>query len=170
MTYQAATPPSPDAVGEYVAVNADRGNMLVRRWAGCWIDLLFLAVLVILVFVLAAAILPREEGAGIALLLAALVVLGYFPLTEGLWGRSLGKFVTGTIVIQRDGSRASFGQVVGRTILRLVEVNPLLAGGIPAGIALLCTKGKQRLGDLAAGTYVVPVKALQAARAQESVF
>jgi uncharacterized RDD family membrane protein YckC len=42
-----------------------------------------------------------------------------------------------------------------RTLFRLIEVNPILAGGLPAGIAVIATRGKQRLGDMAAGTYVL---------------
>ena len=51
-----------------------------------------------------------------------------------------------------------------RTLLRLFEVNPLLLGGIPAAIAVLCSKNRQRLGDMLAGTYVIRTKDLAKAR------
>jgi uncharacterized RDD family membrane protein YckC len=40
----------------------------------------------------------------------------------------------------------------------LVEANPLLLGGLPAGIAILASERNQRLGDLAAGTLVVSAR------------
>lgn len=45
-----------------------------------------------------------------------------------------------------------------RTLLRVVEANPLLFGGVPAGVCILASKRNQRLGDLAAGTLVVSVR------------
>jgi uncharacterized RDD family membrane protein YckC len=42
--------------------------------------------------------------------------------------------------------------------LRIIEVNPLLLGGIPAGIVVISTSRKQRIGDLLAGTIVVSDK------------
>jgi uncharacterized RDD family membrane protein YckC len=178
MSDQAVLPPSPAYTGEWVAERADKGNMLVRRWAGAWIDFVALALLLfvpafIVTFLVGlggASVGRWNQVGGWMVAFDILLAVAYFPVTEGLWGRSLGKLVTGTIVVKRDGTPAGFGLTIVRTVLRLVEVNPFLAGGIPAGIALLCTKGKQRLGDLAAGTYVVPVKALKEAMASESVF
>jgi hypothetical protein len=47
-----------------------------------------------------------------------------------------------------------------RTLLRVIEVNPILLGALPAGIMLLVTKRRQRLGDLLAGTVVISNKIL----------
>jgi uncharacterized RDD family membrane protein YckC len=44
---------------------------------------------------------------------------------------------------------------VANALLRLVEVNPLLVGGLPAGIVAVLSPRKQRLGDMLAGTLVV---------------
>jgi uncharacterized RDD family membrane protein YckC len=48
--------------------------------------------------------------------------------------------------------------VLVRTLLRLLEANPLLFGGLPAGVAILLSGRNQRLGDLAAGTMVVSAR------------
>jgi uncharacterized RDD family membrane protein YckC len=40
--------------------------------------------------------------------------------------------------------------------MTILEVNPLLLGGLPAGLVIISTKRKQRIGDLLAGTLVVP--------------
>jgi uncharacterized RDD family membrane protein YckC len=45
-----------------------------------------------------------------------------------------------------------------RTLLRVVEANPLLSGGLPAGLAILASKRNQRLNDLAAGTLVISAR------------
>jgi MFS family permease len=111
---------------------------------------------------LAVALAPAEATASGAGLLLFILPLAYFPVTETIWGRSLGKFVTGLIVVDKTGARPAFWRVLIRTLLRLVEVNPFLIGGIPAGICVIATKRKQRLGDLAAGTYVIPIKDLAA--------
>ncbi len=70
-------------------------------------------------------------------------------------GQDLPAFATGTVVVNERGGRPSIGQVLVRTVFRLIEVNPLLAGGVPAGIVAAISKRKQRLGDLVANTYVI---------------
>jgi uncharacterized RDD family membrane protein YckC len=147
------TRPPVDAAA--LARGYDRGELLLRRWGGTVIDLVLLVVIVFVPLAFAAV-----KGLEPLALIGFLGVLAYYPLTEGLWGRTLGKLVTGTIVVDKDGRRASFPQVLIRTLLRLVEVNPFFLGGIPAGVAVLATEHRQRLGDLAANTYVLPVKAL----------
>lgn len=83
------------------------------------------------------------------------IYLAYFIVLEALWSRTLGKFVQGLVVRKLDGSRCDWGAALIRGILRIVEVNPLLLGGLPAGIVIIASKRKQRLGDLLAGTVVV---------------
>jgi len=138
-----------------IARGYDRAELLLRRWGGTVIDLV---LLVIVVFVPLAFI--AVKGLEFIAIIGFLLVLAYYPVTEGLWGKTLGKLITGTIVVDKDGRRANFGQVMIRTALRLIEVNPFFLGGIPAGVAVLATEHKQRIGDLAAQTYVLPVKAL----------
>ena len=140
-----------------MAERLDGGGILLRRWAGCWIDFIALAALF---FLPALALAPFDSPPPFLGLLLFLLPLAYFPVTETLWGRSLGKLATGLIVVDKTGARPAFWRVLIRTVLRLVEVNPFLIGGVPAGICVIATKHKQRLGDLAAGTYVIPVKDL----------
>jgi uncharacterized RDD family membrane protein YckC len=147
-----------DGVARRLAQRMDVGGILLRRWGGCWID--FIAIAVLLVVSIA---LLRSLSEGIMMAVCGVLALAYFPVTEGIWGRSLGKLITGTIVVDADGRPPGIGRIVLRTLLRLVEVNPFLAGGIPAGICVMATKHKQRLGDLATSTYVVPVRDLEAA-------
>jgi uncharacterized RDD family membrane protein YckC len=149
---------SPPVDAAAIARGYDRGELLLRRWGGTVIDIVVIAIVGIVPLAL-----TDVKGLEFFALIGLLAVVAYYPVTEGVWGRTLGKLATGTIVVDRQGRKANFGQVLIRTALRLIEVNPFFLGGIPAGVALLATECKQRIGDLAAGTYVLPVKALKSA-------
>jgi uncharacterized RDD family membrane protein YckC len=86
--------------------------------------------------------------------------LAYFFVFEALWSRTPGKYLFGLRVCQVDGSRCTLRSATLRTLSRVIEVNPILLGALPAGIMLMFTKQKQRLGDLLAGTVVISNKIL----------
>ena len=86
------------------------------------------------------------------------VYLMYFVVLEALWSRTLGKFVQGLVVRKLDGNRCDWTAALIRGFLRIFEVNPLLFGGLPAGLAIIASKRKQRIGDMLAGTVVVSNK------------
>jgi len=86
------------------------------------------------------------------------IYLGYFVVLEAVWSRTLGKFVQGLVVRKLDGSRCDWSAALIRGIVRIVEVNPLLFGGLPAGLVIIGSERKQRIGDLLAGTVVVSDK------------
>lgn len=48
------------------------------------------------------------------------VILVYYIFFESLTGRTLGKFITGTKVVNENGLKASFGQILGRSFSRLI--------------------------------------------------
>lgn len=83
------------------------------------------------------------------------IYLAYFVVLEGLWSRTLGKYFQGLVVRKLDGSRCDWKAALIRGGLRIVEVNPLLLGGIPAGLVVIASERRQRIGDLLAGTLVV---------------
>jgi uncharacterized RDD family membrane protein YckC len=80
---------------------------------------------------------------------------GYFFLPEWLLGTTIGKSLFSLRIRQLGGERCTARQIAVRTLTRVFEVNPVLLGGIPAGIAIFATERRQRLGDLWAGTVVV---------------
>jgi uncharacterized RDD family membrane protein YckC len=84
-----------------------------------------------------------------------LIYLAYFVVFEAVWSRTVGKFFQGLVVRKLDGSRCDWRAALIRGGLRIIEVNPLLLGGLPAGLVVIATERKQRLGDLLAGTVVV---------------
>ena len=141
-----------------ISRTSDAGMLLLRRWAGTIIDLVLLATVLIVPLIA----LANSATAWLSLI-GVFVVLGYYPITEGIWGQTLGKLITGMVVVDEHGRQPGIPKALLRTLLRLVEVNPFLVGGIPAGIALLVSKDHQRIGDMAAHTYVIPLKALRAA-------
>src|SRR4029078_6020504 len=69
-----------------------------------------------------------------------LVYLGYFVVLEALWSRTLGKFFQGLIVRKLDCSLCGWKTSLIRNGLRILEVNPLLFGALPGGIAILYSK------------------------------
>jgi uncharacterized RDD family membrane protein YckC len=98
---------------------------------------------------------PGDAALG-GLIRLLLVVLGwsYFILLEWLWnGQTVGKRAFGLRVINEDGSPAGFVAVFVRNLVRLVDFLPALYGlGL---LSIVFTSRSQRLGDLAAGTFVV---------------
>ena len=86
------------------------------------------------------------------------IYLAYFVVLEAVWSRTFGKFFQGLIVRKLDGTRCDWKAALIRGGLRIFEVNPLLLGGLPAGLVIIGTQRKQRIGDLLAGTVVVSDK------------
>jgi len=88
--------------------------------------------------------------------------LFYFAVSEARSGKTIGKRLCGLIVVSRNGGYPSWSEALLRNVLRalldsLVVVLlffPLL-GWLAGSVILLNTRGSQRAGDLAAGTYVV---------------
>jgi uncharacterized RDD family membrane protein YckC len=142
---------------EDIARRSNVSLLLFLRWLGAWIDFAVLSLFLLAPDCLLGNELYQET---VWIWLGALIL--YFPIVEGIWGRSLGKLITGTIVVDKAGRVPGIGKAVLRTLLRIIEVNPLLAGGIPAGVAVALSEKRQRLGDMLAQTYVVRVKDLAA--------
>ena len=89
----------------------------------------------------------------LAILLVAVTFFLYLVLFEGVFCTTVGKVFLGLRVRNIDGKRCKFGQAVVRNLLRIVDAFPLYTTGL---ITALVTKKKQRVGDLAAHTIVVP--------------
>src|SRR6185369_3746566 len=128
----------------------------VTRFLAWFIDLLCIsAVLTILSFVtkLLQAI-DAGIGAGVATLSYFVVSIGYGIVCEWLWrGQTVGKRLFRLRVMDAEGLRLQFNQIVTRNLLRFVDALPALyfVGGLTCWLHPKC----QRLGDLAANTIVV---------------
>lgn len=113
-----------------------------------------LALVAMFIFV----VLIGEYFHSLPIAVIAVGYLGYFFLSEGLWSRTPGKFFQGLVVRRMDGGRAGWKEALIRSVLRLLETNPALLGGLPAGLVVISSGRNQRLGDMAAGTVVVSDK------------
>jgi uncharacterized RDD family membrane protein YckC len=91
---------------------------------------------------------------GIALLLTFAIAWSYFILLEWLGnGQTIGKRIFGLRVIADDGAPAGFIAILVRNLIRVVDFLPGFYGlGL---LAIVVSPRSQRLGDLAAGTFVV---------------
>ncbi len=113
-----------------------------------------LAVAVLVVYQLATGVTTDEEstGTGTYLLLFGLY-LGYFILAEGLTGQTVGKRLTDLRVVDSNGGSISWGQSIGRNLLRIIDSLPF---AYILGLVLMwLSPRQQRLGDRGAGTIVL---------------
>jgi len=101
---------------------------------------------------------PVSPGMVNAILTIAFFVLnlGYSIFLEWIWrGQTVGKKLLGLRVVDAEGMRLQFDQVVTRNLLRLVDLLPIayLVGGLSCWLSPKC----QRLGDIAANTIVIRI-------------
>jgi uncharacterized RDD family membrane protein YckC len=142
--------------GEAVALDLPPAGLGSRIVSGL-IDLvvtMILFVVAIFVFVVAAL---QADGALIwaALISMMIVVFLVFPATlETLTsGKSLGKLVCGLRTVRDDAGPITFQHAFVRALIGFVEIYAFT--GVPAFFSALMSSRGKRLGDYAAGTYVV---------------
>jgi len=83
-----------------------------------------------------------------------IISIGYGILTEWYWhGQTLGKRLLRLRVMDEQGLRLQFSQIVIRNLLRFIDSLPALY--LVGGLVCLFNKRAQRLGDFAANTIVV---------------
>jgi uncharacterized RDD family membrane protein YckC len=84
------------------------------------------------------------------------VNVGYGMFLEWIWrGQTIGKKVMRLRVVDADGLRLQFDQIVTRNLLRFLDMLPLfyVIGGLSCWLSQKC----QRLGDIAANTIVIRI-------------
>jgi uncharacterized RDD family membrane protein YckC len=80
-----------------------------------------------------------------------LVAFANWVLLQGATGASLGKHLTRLRVVKRDGAKAGFGRNIVRWVLLIVDG----ICGVLGLIVAAATTPHRRVGDFAAGTFVV---------------
>jgi uncharacterized RDD family membrane protein YckC len=142
--------------GEAVALDLPPASLGVRMASG----LLDVAVTIVLLFVaLYTSLLAtlRADGALLHVALVGTLVLIFivFPTTvETLSrGKSLGKWAFGLRAVRDDAGPISFQHAFVRALVGFPEI--YLTGGSVAFFSCLLSSRAKRLGDYAAGTYVV---------------
>lgn len=128
----------------------------VTRFCAWAIDFAVILTILILLSIATAAVGMVSAGLGMSLTIFTYfaVSIGYGIVTEWFWrGQTLGKRVLGLRVLDVQGLSIHFSQIVLRNLFRFLDSIPVFY--LVGGIALLCNRHNQRLGDLAANTVVV---------------
>jgi uncharacterized RDD family membrane protein YckC len=80
-------------------------------------------------------------------------LLVYAAIAEGVWGRTLGKYLLGLEVVRaRDGGPCGWRGALIRSLLRPLD---LAFAGMPGALLVMVSRRRQRLGDILGGTLVV---------------
>ncbi|WP_426246138.1 RDD family protein [Nocardioides sp. LHG3406-4] len=142
--------------GEAVALDLPPASLGTRIVSGLIDVIVTVALLAGIIFTFTLAALQTDEALlQVAMIGSMVVVFLVVPTTvETLTrGKSLGKWVMGLRAVRDDAGPISFQHAFVRALVGLVEIYAF--SGAPAFFsALLSSRGK-RLGDYAAGTYVV---------------
>ena len=128
----------------------------ITRFLAWAIDLgtIFAAISILNVIFGILGILSRDLAMAANIVGFFVVSIGYGILTEWYWqGQTLGKRLMRLRVLDEQGLRLQFSQVVIRNLLRFVDSLPALY--LVGGLVCLFNKRAQRLGDFAANTIVV---------------
>ena len=140
--------------GEAVALELPPASLGLRIVSGL-IDVTIEVGILVLGTILALATAPDEALFGVAsvVLIAFTLVIGPAVMETLTMGRSVGKLAMGIRTVRDDAGPISFHHAFVRHLVGVVEIWVL--SGVPALVgALVSSKGK-RIGDFAAGTYVV---------------
>jgi uncharacterized RDD family membrane protein YckC len=156
-TNEFATLTTDDLVtSEAVALDLPPASLGARIASGL-IDFLATWVLFfVVIFVFLVAVLQSDAAlVTVAMIGTLILVFVVFPTTmETLTrGRSLGKLAMGLRTVRDDAGPISFQHAFIRSLIGFVEI--YLFQGAPAFFSALTSQRGKRLGDFAAGTYVV---------------
>jgi uncharacterized RDD family membrane protein YckC len=149
---------SPDdlVTGEAVALDLPPASVAARIASGL-LDVLSMVIVGICVFFLAMVVSFDADGAlqHVAVVCSLMAVFLVYPTTvETLTrGKSFGKWALGLRVVREDGGTVTAQQAFVRALIAIPEIYALSGG--PAFFSCLVSSRGKRIGDYAAGTYVV---------------
>ncbi len=126
------------------------------RFLACLIDASCISAAAVFVGNLLKMVTVVSEQLGMALLVLSYfaISVGYGIALEWLWrGRTIGKRLLRLRVMDAQGLRLQFSQIVVRNLLRAVDSLPFFY--MVGGVASLLSLRGQRVGDIAANTVVV---------------
>jgi uncharacterized RDD family membrane protein YckC len=128
----------------------------VTRFLACFIDQLCIQVVLTLLGLVISLLALVSFNFAVAFYVIGyfIVSIGYGILFEWSWrGQTIGKRLLRLRVLDVEGMRLQFNQIVVRNLLRFVDALPAFyfVGGVTCWLNSKC----QRLGDIAANTVVV---------------
>lgn len=142
--------------GEAVALDLPPAGLGMRLVSGL-IDVAVTVVVLIALYIVAAVATVRTDQAlaTVAVIGVSVLVFVVFPTTlETLTrGRTLGKLAVGLRTVREDAGPISVQHALIRALVGFVEIYTFV--GVPAFFSMLLSSRGKRLGDYAAGTYVV---------------
>ncbi len=143
--------------GEGVALDLPAASLGLRMASGLIDVAVTVTSFVVLFILLNVAALPFADAAlfAAAAVLTSVLTFLVIPTTiETLTrGRSVGKLALGLRTVRDDGGPISFHHALVRALIGFVEIYAFT--GAPAFFAIMLSTRGKRLGDYAAGTYVV---------------
>jgi uncharacterized RDD family membrane protein YckC len=130
----------------------------VTRFLACFIDQLCIQVVLSVLGIVVGLFGVISFNFAVALYAIAyfVVSIGYSIFLEWTWrGQTIGKRLFRLRVVDVEGMRLQFNQIVVRNLLRFVDSLPFfyLVGGLTCWLNSKC----QRLGDIAANTVVIRI-------------
>ena len=128
------------------------------RFLAWFVDLLCISTILALLGMLIGlfGLINRDLAGALSALSYFVISIGYGIACEWLWrGQTLGKRMLRLRVVDADGLKLQFNQIVTRNLLRFVDSLPLLY--FVGGVACWFNRRCQRLGDLAANTVVLRI-------------
>lgn len=123
---------------------------ITRRWAALWLDHLIIGSIAG-----GTALFDPHLGVFVWIALEG----AYFSCFELLLGATLGKRALSLLVVDDAGQPITPRTALLRALPNVIEINPFLLGGAPAGLIANLTSQRRRLGDILASTRVVHVPA-----------
>ncbi len=107
---------------------AERGYEIAtvgKRFLNMIIDTIFFYIFAVVIGVILGLILGATGNVEMLdyvndYVLGLSLALLYFLPQEAIWGRTIGKLITGTKVVNMEGKKISLGQSLGRTLCRFI--------------------------------------------------
>lgn len=134
----------------------------ITRFLAWGVDVLFLWMLTNFISFLGGVLglFSPDLATAVTILMFFALTLSYGIVLEWLWrGQTLGKKLLRLRVVDVEGMRLQFSQVVIRNLLRAVDSLPVFY--VVGGITCLLNRHVQRLGDIAANTVVIRMPKLE---------
>jgi uncharacterized RDD family membrane protein YckC len=127
---------------------------LGSRFAALLVDLVIATIVLGIIGSQAGDSFEGGVGTAVRSLLTFCLIFGYFSVFEAVWnGRTPGKRVNGLRVVSEQGGPIGVRRSAIRNLIRIVEWFPFAF--LIGAVAIVTSGRSQRLGDAAAGTYVI---------------
>lgn len=130
----------------------------VVRFVAWFLDLMAISAMTSLVgfFIGLLGLISMDIAAAFYTLMYFVISIGYGLAFEWLWrGQTIGKRIFRLRVVDGEGLKLQFHQIVVRNLLRFVDSLPFLY--VIGGVSCWSSRKFQRLGDIAANTIVIRI-------------